>query len=308
MKRVNRILGIAYLLFFASAAPVWALTLSNFDSPESIAVDPADGSYYVSNVNGDLFLKDANGYVSKITPDGNLVIQRFIPSKADSVLNAPKGLWIEGRTIYVTDIDSVKAFDTETAKAVALVDLSGAGAKFLNDLTGDSHGNLYVSDTEADIIFKIEPSKNYKVSVVASGTRLGGPNGLLINPKSKNLMFVTWRTGSLIEIGRNGDLHVLKRGLSTLDGIDHDGRGNLYVSNFEKGEIYRIPYLGRGSITTFAAGIETPADIIYHKKRGEVAVPSLAAGKIFSIPDPAFQKITKDKPQKNKNWSSKNFR
>ena len=139
MAYVNRILAITYGIVLALAAPVWALTLSNFDSPESIAVDPADGSYYVSNVNGDLFAKDANGYVSKITPDGNLVIQRFILSKADSVLNAPKGLWVEGRTIYVTDIDSVKAFDTETAKAVALVDLSGVGAKFLPKQRGDSN-------------------------------------------------------------------------------------------------------------------------------------------------------------------------
>jgi sugar lactone lactonase YvrE len=108
-------------------------------------------------------------------------------------------------------------------------------------------------------------------------------------------MFVTRRSGRLIEIDRDGDLHVLKKGLSALDGIDQDGRGNLYVSSSDRGEIYRIPYLGRGSLTTFAGGLASPADFVYDLKRGETVVPSPSTGKILSIPDPSLKKESSKK-------------
>ena len=112
--------------FLCIANPAFSFTLSNFDTPESFIVDPEDGSYYVSNINGGPTDKDGNGYISKISPNGNIVIQKFIGDKKDEMLlNAPKGLVIVGPNIFVTDIDAVKAFDKETGKPSVLVDLSG---------------------------------------------------------------------------------------------------------------------------------------------------------------------------------------
>ncbi len=272
MKKIVFILVLLFL-FIPSGH---AFNASNFDSPESIIVDPEDGSYYVSNINGDFAAKDGNGYISKIDPTGKTVIQKFIGSKPEeSALNAPKGLVIFGRNLFVTDIDAVKGFDKETAKPTVVVDLSKLGAKFLNDITVDGKGFIYVSDTTANRIYKIDTSHHYETEIFIDNPELGMPNGLFVNPKSKHLIVVTYGSGKILEIDRAKKIHVLKRGLSTLDGVDYDNEGNLYVSSFEKGEIYKIPYYGRGALTTSLSGLTTPADISFDRRKNELLVPSM---------------------------------
>ncbi len=246
-------------------------------------MDPEDGSYYVSNINGGPLEKDGNGYISKINPNGSIVIQKFIGGK-EAVLNAPKGLVLSGKTLFVTDIDVVKGFNKENGKLTVTVDFSSFSAKFLNDLTADSQGVLYTSDMLTNRIFKINPAKNYEISVYSNSPELGGPNGVLFNPKTKNLMVVTWTKGEILEIERStGKVHVLKKGLNGLDGIDYDASGNLYVSSFQKGEIYRIPLYGRGTITTYLGGLRTPADISYDRKRDELLIPSFEGNTVTTV-------------------------
>ncbi|HTL69688.1 MAG TPA: hypothetical protein VL404_00195 [Candidatus Eisenbacteria bacterium] len=276
-----------FILAFLAAAPARAFTLSNFDSPESVAIDYDDDSYYVSNVNGGLSEKDGNGYISRINSTGSLVIQRYIGGNKDEMLlNAPKGLAIVGPLLYVADIDTVKAFDKRTRKPAAIIDLSPFSVRFLNDLVADRFGNLYVSDTMTNRIFRIDPSDGYKVRVYVEGPILSSPNGLLINPKTRNLMIATWESGQLLEVDSNGKVHVLKRGLSQLDGIDYDPQGNIYLSSYGKGEIYRIAFYGRGALATYVNGLMTPADISYDRHKNELLIPSFKGNKVT-----AYQKI-----------------
>lgn len=275
------------ILFFLTnpAGPAGAFTLSHLDSPESFIVDPEDGSYYVSNINGSPSAKDGNGYISKIDAGGNTVIQHFIGGKKDELLlNAPKGLAVVGENLFVTDIDAVKAFNKKTGKPAVIVDLSKLKARFLNDSAADDRGVLYVSDTMTNQLFKIDTQKNYAAALLKESGELGQPNGLLVNPKSKNLMVVTWGSGRLLEIDRSGRIHILKRGLKTLDGIDYDGQGNLYVSNYEKGEIYKIAFFGRGALTTLQGGLTTPADISYDRKKDELLIPSSKGNTVTTVP------------------------
>lgn len=264
--------------------PASSFTLSSFDAPESFIVDPEDGSYYVSNVNGDPSAKDGNGYISKINSSANLIIQKFIGGQKDGVvLNAPKGLVIIGKKIYVTDIDAVKGFDKETGKPSDVFDLSKINAKYLNDIAADDNGILYTSDTVTNQIFKIDTAKEGAVSVLNGANQLGGPNGLFFNPKTKNLMVVTWETGCILEIDRQGKIHTLKRGLMRLDGLDYDRQDNLYVSSFEKGEIYKIPFMGRGPIQIFMGNLITPADISCDRINDEILIPSFKGNSVTTV-------------------------
>src|SRR5689334_13018222 len=103
---------LAAFLFLASARAALAFSLSDFETPEGIAVDPDDRSYFVSNINGGPTEKDANGYISKIASNGSIVIQKYIGGgKGGLVLHAPKGMVVLGRRLYVADIDTVKIFD-----------------------------------------------------------------------------------------------------------------------------------------------------------------------------------------------------
>ena len=272
MKKVLIVLSAIFLLTPSNA---FSLNLSDFETPESMQVDTETGAYYISNINGEPLTKDGNGYISKITANGNTVIRKFIGGKPENpVLNAPKGLVIVGKDIFVTDIDVVKAFDKESGKLSATIDLTPWNAKFLNDIAVDSSNSLYVSDMFTNRIFKIDPSKNNEVTVFKESPELGMPNGVVINPKTRNLMVVTWGSGQILEIDPAGHIHVLKRGLKGLDGIDYDSEGNLYVSSFEMGEVYRIPLYGRGALSTFLSGLVSPADISCDRAKGELLVPS----------------------------------
>ncbi|MBI4715890.1 MAG: hypothetical protein HY760_08145, partial [Nitrospirae bacterium] len=73
---------------------------------------------------------------------------RFVEGgKSGVTLHAPKGLAVVGDVLYVTDIDAVRGFDKETGNVLHTIDLKKKGALFLNDLTVDDQGVLYVSDT-----------------------------------------------------------------------------------------------------------------------------------------------------------------
>ena len=259
-----------------------AITVSGFEAPESALVDPADGSVFVSNINGDPLVRDGNGYLSKIEPGGSVIIQKFIAPK--DPLHAPKGLALIGDVLYVTDIDKVRGFNKTTGESVVTVDLEPHKAKFLNDLAADDHGTLYVSEFLNNRIFAIDTVNGHAPRVLVSGALLSSPNGLMVNPKTKNLMVVTWESGRLLEVDRAGRLHSLKKGLVTPDGVDYDNEGNVYVSSFERGEIYRISRWGRGRITTFQNGLVSPADIAVDRRKKELIVPSLKGNTLASVP------------------------
>ena len=55
--------------------------------------------------------------------DGKILEDGFLPAKGQT-LNKPKGIWIKGNRLWVTDIDSVWVFDLKTKKGKKL-DLPG---------------------------------------------------------------------------------------------------------------------------------------------------------------------------------------
>lgn len=280
MKKIS----VLFLVFISLSAPLQAFSISNFRTPESFIVDPEDGSYYVSNIAGDPVKKDGNGFISKIAKNGKSVIQHFIGSNANSALDAPKGLLIVGEDLYVTDIDTIKVFNKKTGKMKKRVDFSPYEANFLNDLAADEQGLIYASDMLKDRIFVMNPAKDYETGIYMESPRLGNPNGLRFNSKTKNLIVVTFGSGEVLEIDRYKNIHVLKHGFQALDGIDFDNANNLYISSFKGGTIYKITNFGRGIMTTVASSLVTPADISLNREKNEILVPSFQDDKVFTIP------------------------
>lgn len=274
----------------ATGLTLWAgsaagFQVPGFDGPESALRDPETGAVYISNVHGEPGARDGNGYISRISASGTVVIQRFIGSKPDQpVLDSPKGLALWGDQLLVADIDKIRFFDKKSGVSLRVLDLSPLGAVSLNGMTLSRAGVLYVSDTPADRIFMVDLKNSAEPRVYREGPQLGGPNGLAVNPRSGNLLVAAWRTGSLLEIDRDGGVHILKRGLQGLDGIDFDDQWNLYVSSYLKGEVYRISFLGRGTLSVFASGLEGPADISYDRRRRELIVPMSLSGTVESFP------------------------
>jgi hypothetical protein len=110
-----------------------SLSVDSLEAPEALRFDPELGVYYLSNINGSPLAKDGNGYISRLTRDGKVDSLKFIAGgRGGAKLDAPKGIAIQGDTLWVADIDAVRAFDKRSGKPIATVSLVGK-AKFLND-------------------------------------------------------------------------------------------------------------------------------------------------------------------------------
>src|SRR5881392_1454300 len=124
------------------------LTVAGFSTPESVLHDSTQDIYFVSNVNGSPTAKDNNGFISRVRPDGAIENLKFIEGgRAGVTLNAPKGLALLGDTLWVADIDAVRAFNAKTGAPLDSVSLSTLGAVFLNDIAATPTGALYITDT-----------------------------------------------------------------------------------------------------------------------------------------------------------------
>ncbi len=268
-------------LFVCFSKSAQAFEVKGLKTPESFIADPTTGNYFISNINGKPTEKDNNGFITKLDRTGKIIKLKFVEGGKDGVtLHAPKGLAIIDNVLYVTDIDTVKSFDKETGNPVHNLDLTEVGPVFLNDLTHDSEGNLYVTDMVANMILKIETRNGQKTSILVKDPHLGGPNGIVVNPQTGNLIVATWDTGSILEVDPTGQIRFLlsSKGLKNLDGIDLDDAGNIYTSSFTDGRIYKIsPDFKR--VKLFKEGLTTPADINLDRANQLVLIPSFNGNK-----------------------------
>src|SRR5205823_1591551 len=71
--------------------------VTGLSAPESVLHDAQADVYLVSNINGSPFAKDDNGFISRLSPSGEVMELKWIDgSRRDVELNAPKGLALLG--------------------------------------------------------------------------------------------------------------------------------------------------------------------------------------------------------------------
>jgi hypothetical protein len=249
-----------------------------FQTPESVLFDPEMDLYLVSNINGSPLAVDGNGFISRVGPNGKVIELKWIDGAAAKItLNAPKGMALVQRTLYVSDLDHVRMFDCESSNAVGNFRIPNA--TFLNDIAPGKDGSVYVSDSGfkagkdgfapsgTDAVYKI--SKSGKISTVAKGAVLGHPNGLLLD--GDVLWVVTFGTGELYSLARGKRAEVFKPGKGKLDGLVKADDGEYLFSSWEGQLIYKGPAVGPYEVVV--KGVKAPADIGYDFIRKRVLIP-----------------------------------
>ncbi len=259
------------------AAPVPAVKYTGLSTPESVLYDADNDRYLVSNINGKPLDKDNNGFISVLSPDGQITTLKWIEAGKNKVkLDAPKGLALAKGVLYVADITVVRMFDAKTGAPKG--DVPIAGSTFLNDLASSADGKVYVSDsglkagpdglapTGTDAVFVIEKGK---AKAIAKSPELGGPNGLLAT--DNGVIVVTFGSGEVYRLddkGKKQDVSKLPAG--GLDGVVPLG-DSLLVSSWQASAIFRGK-LG-GTFEVVLSDQKSPADIGYDTKRARVLVP-----------------------------------
>ena len=240
-----------------SIAKIWE-TPNNLKVPESVLYEPKAKVLYFSNIDGAPDGKDGKGSIGKLSLDGKT------STEIVSNLNAPKGLGIYKNVLYTADIDQVVAIDLNTNKVINRFPV--AGAIFLNDITINSKGKVYVSDSGTGKVHAIE---NGKVSTYLE--ELKGVNGLL--SVKKNLYILA--SGYLWKADKRKKLTQIADGLeSSTDGIEQTKNGDFVVSSWN-GMVYYVKADGTKEtlLDTTAEKFKT-ADIGFDAKNKIIYVPT----------------------------------
>ena len=140
--------------FSQSLVQVWS-TPKVLEVPESAYFDASTNKIYVSNIAGSPAEKNGKGFISTVDQEGKVIQLHWIDG-----LNAPKGITVFNDILYVTDIDEVVLIDLKKEKIIGNIAIPSA--LFLNDITHDTEGTLYISDTQTNTLFRIKNGKPEK--------------------------------------------------------------------------------------------------------------------------------------------------
>lgn len=270
-----------------STAADQGITVDGFSGPESALHDPAADVYLVSNLDGQPAAKDGNGFISRVSPGGEIVDLRWIDGASDDVtLHAPKGLGLLGDTLIVADIDRVRLFDRVSGAPIG--DWPVDGASFLNDVTVSPSGTIYVSDS--GVRFEDGEPEDTGTSGIHAFARDGsrrtvdtgdltGINGLAA--AGSRLYGVSFGSGRIfvIEDGTLSDLPELP-GLG-LDGIVVSDHG-LLISDWDTETVYLLRE--NGSISAVVRNVTSPADIGADRSRDRLLIPGLTTDQLLLAP------------------------
>jgi sugar lactone lactonase YvrE len=266
----------------ADFAPLRIASIDGFSTPESVVYDAEQDLYYVSNINGNPSAFDNNGFISRMRADGTVDSLRFIMGGRGGVaLNAPKGMAIIGDTLWVADIDALRAFNKRTGAAVATIGLRGR-ARFLNDVAAAPDGTLYVSDTGIEFDAGGEmshpgPDQVLRVTgrtaeAVVQGEQLAGPNGVTWDGANNRLLIVSFAGNSIMSWTPGDEApSSLVSGPGQFDGVEVLADGRVLVSSWADSTVHVLD--ASGTLRPLVTGVPAPADIGIDTRRGRVAVP-----------------------------------
>ncbi|HSM60225.1 MAG TPA: hypothetical protein VK849_05485 [Longimicrobiales bacterium] len=255
---------------------------AGFATPESVLHDEATDVYLVSNINGGPADKDDNGFISRLSPDGEVLELMWIDGSSEGVtLNAPKGLALQGGTLYVADIDCIRMFDGTTGAPAG--ETCVEGATFLNDVAAAPDGSVVFTDsgldaafapTGADAVYRL---RDGEVTVVVEGAGLGAPNGVVAT--RDGIVVVTFMSGEVFRLDAEGSREQLMEtsGLQ-LDGVVALPDGRLLLSSWADSCVYSMG--ADGTTACVVEGVEAPADIGFDRTRNRVLVPLFNANAV----------------------------
>lgn len=256
-------------------------TVTGFTNPESVCWDATAKVWYVSNMtNGDLG-REGKGFLARLDKNGLITTLEWVKG-----LNAPKGMGLVGRTLFVADIDKLVAVDVD--KGAVTARYAVAGAQFLNDVATSPEGDVYVSDTLGNAIYLLKKGAA-AVQSFSKGPQLDGPNGLLV--RDGKLLMAGWGhiiNAATLETSVAGRVHridlktraisaLAKEPLGNLDGLEAFGK-NLLVTDWSAGKLYLMDDTGASLLVR--EGFKNCADLGVDPVRHIVAVPESGGGQV----------------------------
>ncbi len=226
-------------------------------TPESVLWAVNKHFFYVSEIG-----KEAgNGAIGKLGSDGKIVTLKWAKG-----LHAPKGMGIYKDTLFVADLKQLVLIDIHSGNIIRKIDVPDA--VFLNDITIDKDGQVFISDTRKGRIYTYQKGET---SVYLQQPETKDANGLLI--KGKTLWMLA--AGGIYTINRQDkSIQLFSDGVKGGDGITFINDSSLIASRWE-GEVFYVNRQGKAQLLldTKKSGSNT-ADLNYVPELKLLLIPS----------------------------------
>jgi sugar lactone lactonase YvrE len=264
--------------------------------PESVVYDPVTNVFYVSNINGAVMQKDGNGFITRIKPDGTILERSWVKG-----LNAPTGLALRDRTLYVADVDEL--VEINAASGNVAIRHKAKGAIFLNDVAIAEDGTVYASDTPMNTIWRL---KDGTFEPWLANDDLNGPNGLIV--QGDKLIVASFgrmpgegqkqELAGLLAVNlEDQTIEPLGKGepVGNLDGLEPLEAGVYLVTDWASGALYRID--SKGKVDLLIDLNQGSADLTFFPQTKTVLIPMMLDNTLaaYRLSEPAPQTKKKAK-------------
>lgn len=223
MKRITCVLLVSLLVGGCQAdqslEELWQT--SGLRTPESVLYHETGDEtvLYVSEID-----EEGQGGIAKLDVNGEILNQDWVRG-----LKGPKGMAIHNGKLYVSDITDVAVIDIASQKVEQTIPI--ADSVFLNDVTVDDAGVVYVSDSETGKVHRLVDGEP---EVYLEG--LESPNGL----KAVNDVLYIGAGPVLYKADANKELTTVAEGFAEgLDGVEIMSNGDFIASSW-KGLVYHV--------------------------------------------------------------------
>jgi hypothetical protein len=236
-----------------------------FSTSGSVLYDSKREVLYVTNFDQfNMGNPKAQQYISKVSLSGEIEELKWVDS-----LNNPLGMTIYDDKLFTTERNAVAKIDLDEGKV--LKQYAIPGSVFLNDITIDKTGRIYITDSRKNVIWRYADGITEEW---LTGDEVIDPNVLYVQ-------------GDKLFFGNSGDqslksVNLLDKSIKTIakfetgfiDGFRIDENGNYLVSLW-KGKLYRVTPQGEVTkiLDTSTQGIYC-ADFEYIPEKNMLIIPT----------------------------------
>lgn len=243
--------------------PLWET--KDLATPESVLYHAGDNVLYVSLIDGDGAEKDGKGGVAVLNPDGSIKDRDWVTG-----MNAPKGMASYNDLLYVADITDVAIIDMNTGDVQQTIEFPGA--VFLNDVTVDEDGVVYVSDTQTGTIYQLkdnQPTVFVEDAPDVNGLKcFDGSLYALVGP-------------ALWKIGADNEHTVIAEGFALGgDGLEPVGSEGDFLVTCWGGLVYYVKADGSFEQLLDVQGEMNTADLGIHPETNTVYIPTFNSNSV----------------------------
>ncbi len=231
-------------------------------------VRSADGTFYITAFGTGIIFKAApDGTLTpwldraagvtapaslQIAPDGSIYLIDFTSAKPGSAVGAIKRITPDGKVnVYANTQDNL-------------------GLSFLSHLAFDGQGNLYVTYTARQEVWRFPVSGEGAawLKLSAAGNTRAQPTGIVYDAANNAMIVADVTTGTIYRAKIRADgsadqpLVLYRQAGLTFQGLTYDANGQLLVAAWaqDNGQVARID--AEGKFTLLAQGFRAPTDIV----------------------------------------------